>query len=115
MIKALEIVKKTKNSVIGVTRANKLSCSYRYIKKNFLLPITVSDFDNRKLNVQSTDVQEYVVSASIYASTFKNLRKFKTFHQPKTLPIILNETESIDVNSKLDFNYCQFILDHEKN
>ena len=28
--------KKTKNSVIGVTRANKLSCSYRYIKKIFI-------------------------------------------------------------------------------
>ena len=115
VIESINIVNNTKNSVVGVTRANKLSCSYRLIKNNFLLPVTVSDFNSENLNVQSTDVDEYVVTASIYASIHKNLIKYKTFHQPNTVPIVLNEIESIDVNSKLDFSYCQFLINHEKN
>jgi CMP-N-acetylneuraminic acid synthetase len=113
VIDALSMVEKTNNSVIGVTRANKLSCSYRKIENDFLVPISVSDFESKNLNIQSTDVEEYIVTGSIFASTYANLIKYKTFHQKNSIPIILNEFESIDVNSKFDYYYCKFLSNYE--
>ena len=88
------------NSVIGIHKASKGSNSYRTFKKgtSFLkIP------KKSKLHLQSTDLDEYVVTGSIFASTYRNLVKYKTFHQPNSEGILVPDEESIDINTEIDF------------
>ena len=40
---------------------------------------------------------------SIFASKLNTLLKYRTFHQPDTYGLLVNESESIDINTELDF------------
>ena len=98
--KACELIKKSESAVIGIYKASKGSNSYRKIdSKNKL--IRLPKFSD--LHIQSSDIGEYVVTGSIFASRKSSLLKYKTFHQPNSYGLIVSEAESIDINTELDF------------
>ena len=96
-------------SVVGVTKANKGSNSYRQRDRESGLIVTPSIKD---LNRQSTDIDEFLVTGSVFASPLEKLIKYNSFHQPDSLFLELDELESIDINSQLDFMFSQFLLDN---
>ena len=96
----LKFLEEGESSVIGIKKASKGSNSYRTFKKgtNFLnLP------DKNLLHLQSSDLEEYVVTGSIFASKYINLVRYKSFHQPESRGIIIDDEEAIDINTELDF------------
>ncbi len=98
--KTLKFLEEGESSVIGIKKASKGSNSYRTFKKgtNFLnLP------DKNLLHLQSSDLEEYVVTGSIFASKYINLVRYKSFHQPESRGIIIDDEEAIDINTELDF------------
>ena len=100
IIKTCELIENSESAVIGIHKASKGSNSYRKIDKNnrvIKLP-TFSD-----LHTQSSDIGEYIVTGSIFASRKSSLMKYKTFHQPNSYGLIVSEAESIDINTELDF------------
>ena len=100
LIKTCELIKKNESSVIGIYKASKSSVSFRKIdKNNRILSFTKSS----DLHIQSTDIDEYIVTGSIFASRKSSLLKYKSFHQPNSYGLIVSEAESIDINTELDF------------
>ena len=98
--KSCDMIENEASSVIGLNRASKGSNSYRTFKKetNFLnIP------QKNKLHIQSSDLDEYVVTGSIFASKYKNLKKHKTYHQPLSQGIIVSDIEAIDINTEIEF------------
>lgn len=105
--KASRILKEGFSSVIGISKASKGSNSYRILNKDNILVHTCKEKD---LHRQSTDINEFIVSGSIFASKLNTLLKYRTFHQPDTYGLLVNESESIDINTELDFLTAQAYL-----
>ena len=100
IIKTCELIKESESAVIGIYKASKGSNSYRKIDPNNKL-IKLPKFSD--LHIQSSDIGEYIVTGSIFASRKSSLLKYKTFHQPNSYGLIVSEAESIDINTELDF------------
>ena len=100
IIKTCNLIEKSESAVIGIYKASKGSNSYRKIDKNNRL-ISLPKFSD--LHIQSSDVEEYIVTGSIFASRKSSLMKYKTFHQPNSYGLIVSDAESIDINTELDF------------
>ena len=78
-----------------------------FLNKDNILVHTCKEKD---LHRQSTDINEFIVSGSIFASKLNTLLKYRTFHQPDTYGLLVNESESIDINTELDFLTAQAYL-----
>lgn len=100
LIRTCDLIENSESAVIGIHKASKGSNSYRKIDKNNKL-IGLPKFSD--LHTQSSDVDEYIVTGSIFASRKSSLMKYKTFHQPNSYGLIVSEAESIDINTELDF------------
>ena len=105
---AVNLCNEENKSVVGVTKASKGSNSYRLKDPNTGLVMTPR---SDSLNRQSTDIDEYIVTGSVFVSPYEKLEKYESFHQPDSLFLELNEFESLDINSELDFNFAQFLVD----
>ncbi len=100
IIKTCKLIKEKESAVIGIYKASKGSNSYRKLDPNNKL-IRLPKFSD--LHIQSSDIGEYIVTGSIFASRKSSLLEYKTFHQPKSYGLIVSEAESIDINTELDF------------
>lgn len=47
---------------------------------------------------------------SIYATWWDDFKKYKSFHQPKTLPYFLKKEQSVDINDEVDFYIAECII-----
>ena len=106
---AIEMCSVSGKSVIGVTKASKGSNSYR--QKNSKTGI-IETPDISDLNRQSTDICEYIVTGSVFMSPLIKLKQYKSFHQPDSIFIELDDVESLDINTRLDFEFAQFLLNN---
>lgn len=100
IIRTCELIEKSESAVIGIHRASKGSNSYRKIDKNNKL-IKLPKLSD--LHTQSSDIEEYIVTGSIFASRKSALMKYKTYHQPNSYGLVVSDAESIDINTELDF------------
>ncbi len=98
--KTCELIGRSESSVIGIYKASKGSNSYRKIDKNNRV-LRLPKFSD--LHTQSSDIEEYIVTGSIFASRKSSLMKYKTFHQPNSYGLVVSDAESIDINTELDF------------
>jgi CMP-N-acetylneuraminic acid synthetase len=58
----------------------------------------------------SGPLEAYVPNGAIYISTPQNLKKYKTFFSPKTLPYIMPPERSIDIDEETDLKLAELLL-----
>ena len=63
-----------------------------------------------KNTYKKKDISKFKVNGSIYISSPKNLRKYKSFFKPKIVPLIqATKKESIDIDTKKDWKKAEKI------
>ena len=74
----------------------------------------ISFLDNNGIQKRSQELTPaYVVNGNFYLTSPHDLRKNKSFFGKRTIPLIAeSEQEALDIDSKLDFTFAEFI---EKN
>jgi len=109
-MKAHSMLCKGAQCVVGVKRANTLSASYRYLEEdsNILRPIRINEVHN--INPQSTDIEEYLVTGSLFIGNTTYILQHDSFHCPDTQGIVLEELESVDINTELDYEFARFLI-----
>lgn len=108
--KAIELYLTQKpKSVISVTKSDKQLLHFRTISgQNHLRPVQdVSDY-----NVQRQDLDElYALNGSIYVSSPSTLHQEESFHiADGSLPLIMSEEESVDINLPKDLEYAEYLI-----
>lgn len=108
--KAIDLyLEKKPKSVISVTQSDKQLLHFRTINDdNYLEAVQeVSDY-----NVQRQDLETlYELNGSIYVSSPDTLHKEESFHiSGGSLPLIMSEEESVDINLPKDLKYAEYLI-----
>lgn len=112
--RAIELyLEKKPQSVISVTKSDKQLLHFRTINDaSYLKPVKeVSDY-----NVQRQDLEDlYELNGSIYVSSPTALHKEESFHISNgSLPLIMSEEESVDINLPKDLEYAEYLIRKQK-
>ena len=71
--------------------------------------------DKNHFQIRRQDLpQLYYPNGAIYITTPESMRKSKTFFPEKTIPYIMPQERSVDLDSELDFKFAEFLLNYEK-
>lgn len=71
--------------------------------------------DKNHFQIRRQDLpQLYYPNGAIYITTPESMRKSKTFFPEKTIPYIMPQERSIDLDSEFDFKFAEFLLNYEK-
>ena len=54
--------------------------------------------------------EHYRANGTVYVSWNKRLKQFKSFYMPHTLPYIMPENRSIDIDTPFDFEVAEFFM-----
>jgi len=73
----------------------------------------ISDKNHFELRRQDLP-QLYYPNGAIYITTPESMRKSKTFFPEKTIPYIMPQERSVDLDSEFDFKFAEFLLNYEK-
>jgi len=111
--KSISLLKKSKAScVLTVTEVkNHPYLSFWYPKKRFLKPLK-SDF--KKFNRRQKFPTMYYPTGSVYAFWYKTIQKYDSFYGQKIKPIIIDQEDSIDIDSIFDFFMAEMKILHWK-
>ena len=82
------------------------------IKDNFLINYIDQGFEN--MNPRNELPKVYIRSGAIYAILTKNFYEEQSLVSNLCSPIILDKIETINIDSPLDFEFCEFILKKTK-
>ncbi|SES96042.1 N-acylneuraminate cytidylyltransferase [Methanococcoides vulcani] len=105
---AIELFLKSEcESLISVCEAGHPPFWHSKIEEGYLKPI----FDEKYLNMRRQDLPKtYLPNGAIYLSTPKNLKKYRSFYCPKTIPYIMPIQRSIDIDTEIDFITAEILL-----
>ena len=78
------------------------------IEGDYLINYIDQGFEN--MNPRKELPKVYIRSGSIYAILTKNFFKENTLVSNSCFPMILDKTETINIDTMLDFKLCEFIL-----
>ena len=78
------------------------------IKDNFLINYIDQGFEN--MNPRNELPKVYIRSGAIYAILTKNFYEEQSLVSNLCSSIILDKIETINIDSPLDFEFCEFIL-----
>lgn len=111
--KAVEIfVNHDCESVISVSEIEHSPFWSLEIKDNYLKP----KFGEEYFNMRRQDLPKlYSPNGAIFISTPQYLKKNKTFYSKKTLPYIMPQERSIDIDTELDFKFAELLLKERKS
>lgn len=71
--------------------------------------------DKKHFQVRRQDLpQLYSPNGAIYITTPESMRKSKTFFPEKTIPYIMPQERSVDLDSEFDFKFAEFLLNYKK-
>ena len=77
------------------------------IEDNHLKPI----FGEKYLEMRRQDLPKvYMPNGAIFISTPENLRKYKSFHCPKTIPYVMPLERSVDIDKEIDFMLAELLM-----
>jgi CMP-N,N'-diacetyllegionaminic acid synthase len=97
-LKMLKIFKKNKQSVMTVDKNISSTKKIYIIKKNKLIKISKRNEANYKRNLFVK------INGNLFFNTVANLKKFKNFTNPKSVPFLLkNPKEAVDIDTKEDW------------
>ena len=82
------------------------------IKDNFLIKYIDQGFEN--MNPRNELPKVYIRSGAIYAILTKNFYEEQSLVSNLCSPIILDKIETINIDSPLDFEFCEFMLNKTK-
>ena len=82
------------------------------IKDNFLINYIDQGFEN--MNPRNELPKVYIRSGAIYAILTKNFYEEQSLVSNLCSPIILDKIETINIDSPLDFEFCEFFLKKTK-
>ena len=95
------------DSLISVSQLDHSSMMSFEIKDNFL----TSNCDEKFLNKRRQELPKfYCPNGAIYITTPDSLRKNKTFIPKKTIPYIMPQERSVDLDTAFDFKLTEFLL-----
>ncbi len=91
-------------SVVSVVDLGKYMTNLRYLCQGELVPVSPAE----NLNAQRQGLQKvYGVNGAIFLADVQELLRLGSFHMKGALGYIMNETDSIDINSMDDFFKAQ--------
>lgn len=95
------------DALISVSPLDHSSMMSFKIQNNFLTP----NCDEKFLNKRRQDLPEfYCPNGAIYITTPDSLRKNKTFSPKQTIPYIMPQERSVDLDTEFDFKLAEFLL-----
>ncbi len=83
---------------------------YDINEKNYLK----KSFSNLLGNNRQSFKEFYILNGAIYMASTKHLKKYKSFFCERTLPYIMPFERSLDVDTLLDIQFGEFILNKKK-
>ncbi len=98
--------------IITIEEANALVSVYDFSKKNLWLKTInskgyLTQITNREMELT------YLPNGAIYIIKSSILIKLNTFYPPKTIPYIMDETSSLDIDTEVDLKRAILILDQQ--
>ena len=98
-------------SVISVSKIKTHPSSSFFYNKKFLEPFR-KDFKKFDRRQQYTPL--YFPTVAIYTTWYKTIKKYNTIYGPKIIPIITDQKNSIDIDTKFDMFIAEMTLSHWK-
>ena len=100
-------------SVIGVSPVRDRPSWMVTIEKNRIKQIN----DKQEISAESQNMNNlYIVNGGFYLTSPKILRKYKSFYSSETKPLICKSIlESIDIDTKEEFEFAEFCCSHVFN
>lgn len=100
------------NSVMSVCKVEHHPGKCIRIKDNEVLPYTcLEDVEKRTQDLEEV----YRQNGAIYALKTTNFLDQLKFYQSPCLPYVMSMEDSIDVDTKLDLQFCEFLLSEKEN
>lgn len=112
---AFDMISENHESIVGIKKSTLLPSSYRTYSE---VTNKIEPFLNQDINIvkyqQSTDEKYYQVTGSLFCSTISSLLTHKSFHTQSTYGIVLDEYESFDINTPLDFQFAEYLINSQQ-
>ena len=106
--KALELISEKNESVISVCENSHSPLWSNVLPKDNSMEFFIKD---EFKGVRSQDLPKfYCLNGAIFISTVNYFLKHNDFIGPKSIAYIMDKKRSIDIDSKLDFEFCNFLL-----
>lgn len=105
---AIELFLKSKaKSLVSVCETTHSPYWYSEIEDGYLKPI----FEEKYQNMRRQELPKtYLPNGAIYISTSENLKKYKSFYGPETIPYIMPIKRSIDIDTEIDFITAEILI-----
>lgn len=101
------------SSLIGVTRVDKNPYWMKKINEDGYLEAFVKD---NKVYARRQELPPvYVLNGAIYIAKTEALTKNRSFETEKTLPYIMPEERSVDIDNNLDWKFAEFLMEEKYN
>lgn len=76
--------------------------------------LNMSRFIKEENNLRRQDLAKYYrLNGAIYISSVCKLRQIRSFYGEKSYAYIMSQDESIDIDTDMDFNYVEFLLNRQ--
>lgn len=99
------------DALISVSQLDHSSMMSFKIKNNFLTP----NCDEKFLNKRRQELPKfYCPNGAIYITTPDSIRKNKTFIPKRTIPYIMPQERSVDLDTEFDFKLIEFMLNNNR-
>ena len=113
--KSIQMLKKSSSftSVVSIVNVDgNHPLRMKKIEKEFLRNYIDQETENMAPRASLPKV--YIRSGSIYCILVKNFQTEISLVSRDCAPLILSEEETINIDSQLDFNFCEFLLNRNK-
>mgnify|MGYP001225143742 CR=1 FL=1 len=98
------------SSLVSVCEANENPALFYEINDNYLS----KTFKEFKSSNRQDFRKNYIINGALYLSSVENLRKYKSFITPITVPYIMPRERSIDIDDITDIKWAEFIKNFKK-
>ena len=103
-------IKNDCGAVISVCELDHSSMMSFKVEDNFLSPSCGEQF----INIRRQELPTfYCQNGAIYITTPESIRKYRTFIPEKTIPYVMPEERSVDVDTELDLKFIEFLLNEK--
>jgi len=100
-------LKRNCESVIGVCESNELYWSFG-LEDKYLKPI----FEEKYLKIRRQELpMAYKPNGAIFISTPQNLYKYRDFYSKRTIPYVMPDERSIDIDTESDFILAEILME----
>lgn len=102
-------------TLISVVRADVPASWYLSVNREGFLYSEGYGLENGNVHNRQDNKTSYIPNGAIYILDYNLLKEKRTYYCERTVPYIMNRTESVDIDTWEDFEYAEYILQKRRH